>query len=176
MVSWKTSGEFTTRILRRQPNGYYNGGLNQFQQWQNFGWDLASTNRVGPTNGNPWGMRNPAKTLARRCCRSVLEATRAKRFFHEQSRLKPLVASVVPRSAPPPPPGVGSRATSGHSANFHRCFVGALDPVPPSASTQPAVLAGDRVKIFNAMRIFGSVEPNWISRLRLLAGADIASR
>jgi hypothetical protein len=41
----------------------YNGGLKQLQRWQDFGWDLASKNRVGPTNGNPWGMRNPAKTL-----------------------------------------------------------------------------------------------------------------
>jgi hypothetical protein len=41
----------------------YDGGLSQLQRWQGSGWDLAAKIRSGPTDGNPWGMKNPAKTI-----------------------------------------------------------------------------------------------------------------
>jgi hypothetical protein len=41
----------------------YDGDLGQLGRWQNSGWDLAARNRTGPTDGNPWGMKDPAKTL-----------------------------------------------------------------------------------------------------------------
>jgi len=43
--------------------GYYDGDSARLNQWQENGWDLANQNGAGPTNGNPWGMKNPAKTL-----------------------------------------------------------------------------------------------------------------
>ena len=42
---------------------YYDGDSRRLQRWQSYGWDLAAQNRSGPTDGNPWGMKNPAKTL-----------------------------------------------------------------------------------------------------------------
>jgi len=41
----------------------YDGDLGRLQRWQSSGWDLAAENRSGPTDGNPWGMKNPAKTV-----------------------------------------------------------------------------------------------------------------
>ena len=42
---------------------YYDGDASRLKRWQNSGWDLAAKNRAGPTDGNPWGMKNPAKTI-----------------------------------------------------------------------------------------------------------------
>lgn len=41
----------------------YDGDSGPLQRWQRSGWDLAARNRSGPTDGNPWGMKNPAKTV-----------------------------------------------------------------------------------------------------------------
>ena len=46
--------------------GAYDGGLRQLERWQRSGWDLAAPIRSGPTDGNPWGMKNPAKTIGQK--------------------------------------------------------------------------------------------------------------
>jgi hypothetical protein len=48
----------------------YDGDLSRLQRWQNSGWDLAAQNRSGPTDGNPWGMKNPAKTIGEKLVQS----------------------------------------------------------------------------------------------------------
>jgi hypothetical protein len=48
----------------------YDGDLGPLQRWQSSGWDLAAQNRSGPTDGNPWGMRNPAKTVGEKLVQS----------------------------------------------------------------------------------------------------------
>jgi hypothetical protein len=48
----------------------YDGDSVQLQRWQSSGWDLASQKRSGPTDGNPWGMKNPATTVGEKLVQS----------------------------------------------------------------------------------------------------------
>jgi hypothetical protein len=48
----------------------YDGDSDRLQRWQSSGWDLAAQKRSGPTDGNPWGMKNPAKTVGEKLVQS----------------------------------------------------------------------------------------------------------
>ncbi|SRR6266404_274898 len=48
----------------------YDGDLGQLNRWQSSGWDLADEARSGASDGNPWGMQNPAKTIVEKLVHS----------------------------------------------------------------------------------------------------------
>lgn len=48
----------------------YDGDAGRLKQWQSDGWDLATAVRSGPTDGNPWGMANPAGTIGEKLVQS----------------------------------------------------------------------------------------------------------